>query len=203
MGGTHRVCPVHVLPWSDVVQSAGCMLENPEARQRPKAHIGTSGVSHLPGGPGRAYWFRSAVFGDARAAPRPTPAPDEQERWRAESGHRIADEAGLRSWLAALWPMGQAGRMDPGESGDSAAFGLDEHGRPEPPAAADETTMPPRIPRLSPCDVRLEVPRPRFGGPQHQGRRFHDDARRDDETPGPGGDGWFSRSLFGHDYSPP
>jgi hypothetical protein len=108
----------------------------------------------------------------------------------------------LRSWLAALWPMGQAGRMDPGES-DSAAFGLDEHGRPEPPAAADETTM-----LLAYLDYHRATFAWKCRGLGSEGLSTRGAA----STMTLGGmmkhlalveDGWFSRSLFGHDYSPP
>ncbi len=109
----------------------------------------------------------------------------------------------MRSWLGALGPMGQAGCMDPNESGDSAALGLDAHGRPEPPAAADEATM---------LVAYLDYHRATFAwkcrGLGSEGLSTSAAA----STMTLGGmmkhlalveDGWFSRSLFGHDYSPP
>ena len=99
--------------------------------------------------------------------------------------------------------MGQTGRMDPDESGDSGALELDEHGRPEPPAAADETTM-----LLAYLDYHRATFAWKSLGLGSEGLSTRIAA----STMTLGGmmkhlalveDGWFSRSLFGRDYSPP
>ncbi|MGH7665977.1 MAG: DinB family protein [Candidatus Dormibacteria bacterium] len=88
-------------------------------------------------------------------------------------------------------------------SGDVVDLGLDEHGRPEPPPAADETTT---------ILAFLEYHRATFawkcGGLDADGLNRRTAA----STMTLGGmmkhlalveDGWFSRSLHGRDYSPP
>lgn len=93
--------------------------------------------------------------------------------------------------------------MDPDEDGDSGALKLDEHGRPEPPAAADETTM-----LLAYLDYQRATFAWKSLGLGSEGLS----TRIAVSTMTLGGmmkhlalveDGWFSRSLFGRDYSPP
>ncbi len=93
--------------------------------------------------------------------------------------------------------------MDPGEHGDSAALVMDEHGRTEPPAAADETTM---------LLGFLDYQRATFAWKCH-GLGSHDlNATTAASTMTLGGmlkhlalveEGRSSCSLFGRDYSPP
>ncbi|HEY6538042.1 MAG TPA: DinB family protein [Candidatus Dormibacteraeota bacterium] len=89
------------------------------------------------------------------------------------------------------------------ESGSSEAGNLDEHGRPEPPAAADEKTM---------LAAFLDYQRATFAW---KCRSLGSDAlntRTAASTMTLGGmmkhlalveDGWFSHALLGHEYSPP
>ena len=107
------------------------------------------------------------------------------------------------NWLAAAGLMGQARCVDPDEGGDRASFNVDEHGRPEPPPAADETTM-----LIAYLDYhRATFAWKSFGlGPEGL------NTRAAASTMTLGGmtkhlalveDAWFSRSLFGHDCLPP
>ena len=93
--------------------------------------------------------------------------------------------------------------MDLDEGGDGAALKLDEHGRPEPPAAGDETTM-----LLTFLDYQRATFAWKCRGLGSEGLNTRTAA----STVTLGGmmkhlalveAGWFSRSLFGHDYSPP
>ena len=104
---------------------------------------------------------------------------------------------------AALGPMEQARCMDSNESSDSAALRLDEHGRPEPPAVADETTM-----LLAYLDYQRATFAWKCRGLGSEGLS----TRAAASTMTLGGmmkhlalveDASLSRSLFGHDYSPP
>jgi len=92
--------------------------------------------------------------------------------------------------------------MDPGEGGD-AVPDLDEHGRPEPPVTADETTM---------LLAFLDYHRATFAWKCRGLGSEAFNSRSAVSTMTLGGmmkhlalveDGWFSRSLFGTDYFPP
>lgn len=98
---------------------------------------------------------------------------------------------------------GQAVVMDTDEEGDGTALELDAHGRPEPPAASDETTM-----LLTYLDYHRATFAWKFRGLDSAGLN----TRIATSTMTLGGmmkhlalveDGWFSRSLFGHEYSRP
>ncbi|MGH9169704.1 MAG: DinB family protein [Acidimicrobiales bacterium] len=93
--------------------------------------------------------------------------------------------------------------MDLEESGDSAVLGLDDHGRPEPPVAADETAT-----MLAFLDYQRATFAWKCRGLDSEGLN----ARTGASAMTLGGmmkhlalveDGWFSRSLFGRNYSPP
>ena len=100
-------------------------------------------------------------------------------------------------------PVGQAECMDTDGGGDAAAVKLDEQGRPEPPLAADETTS-----VLAYLDYHRATFAWKCRGLDADGLK----SRTAASTMTLGGmmkhlalveDGWFSRSLFGRDYSPP
>ena len=93
--------------------------------------------------------------------------------------------------------------LDDDGDADGAALGLDEHDRPEPPAAGDETTM-----LLAFLDYHRATFAWKCRGLDSEGLRTRTAA----STMTLGGmmkhlalveDGWFSRSLFGNDYGPP
>jgi len=93
--------------------------------------------------------------------------------------------------------------MDLDEGGNGAALKLDEHGRPEPPEAGDETSM---------LLAFLDYHRATFAWKCRDLGSEGLNTRTAASTMTLGGmmkhlalveDGWFSRSLFGHDYSPP
>jgi uncharacterized damage-inducible protein DinB len=93
--------------------------------------------------------------------------------------------------------------MDTSESADNGPPELDEHGRPEPPVAADETAT-----LLGYLDYQRATFAWKCRGLGPDGLN----ARTAASTMTLGGmikhlalveDGWFSRSLFGQDYSPP
>ena len=93
--------------------------------------------------------------------------------------------------------------MELDEGDDGAALELDEHSRPEPPAAGDETTM---------LLAFLDYHRATFAWKCRDLGSEGLNTRTAASTMTLGGmmkhlalveDGWFSRSLFGHDYSAP
>jgi uncharacterized damage-inducible protein DinB len=93
--------------------------------------------------------------------------------------------------------------MDTNDSGDAAADNRDEHGRPEPPLAADETTT-----ILAFLDYHRATFAWKCAGLDSDGMN----ARTAASSMTLGGmmkhlalveDGWFSRSLHGRDYTPP
>ncbi len=93
--------------------------------------------------------------------------------------------------------------METDEGGERAALELDEHGRPEPPVAADETTM-----LLAFLDYQRATLAWKCRGLDSDGLNTRTAA----SSMTLGGmmkhmalveTGWFSRSLYGHDYSPP
>lgn len=99
--------------------------------------------------------------------------------------------------------MGNTGGMDVNQGGDSAALGLDEQGRPEPPPTADETTM---------LLTYLDHHRATFAWKCRGLGSAGLGTRAAASTMTLGGmmkhlalveDWWFSCSLFGHDHSPP
>ncbi len=95
------------------------------------------------------------------------------------------------------------GRMDTDDASGDLAVELDEHGRPEPPLMGDETTM-----LLAFLDYHRATFAWKCRGLGSDGLN----ARTAASTMTLGGmmkhlavveDGWFGRSLFGEDYSPP
>lgn len=106
--------------------------------------------------------------------------------------------------VAAVRPMRQAGPMDPNEPTDvSTTPQVDEHGRTEPPATGDETSM-----LLAFLDYHRGTFAWKCRGLTAEGLNTRTAA----STMTLGGmmkhlalveDGWFCRSLFGDDYSPP
>lgn len=99
--------------------------------------------------------------------------------------------------------VSQAGWMDADESGAGGVAALDEHGRPEPPLVADESTM---------LIAYLDYHRATFGWKCRDLGSEGLSTRTAASTMMLGEmmehlalveDGWFSRSLFGHAYSRP